>query len=286
MFSRFRIVTSSLAAAFAAAGFAASAAQAATVSAETVRPSSGAGPTVEILSFQAAPGESNDVTVTVKGGFFSTGWLVNDNTAPLGAGPGCTSLDAHTASCQFTETELTVAVNVNLGDGRDWASVAQACPHNNMDFACRPPTVDGGSGLDTIWGSDTDYSILRGGGDQHGIVAGKAGATVDGGAGNDFLTGSTARDLLLGGTGNDRLSGDAANDRAYGGDGDDNIGCGAGNDTISGGAGRDTMLGWSGRDTFYAKDGSRDKIDGGTWTDRAGIDRGLDATRRVEHVHG
>lgn len=46
------------------------------------------------------------------------------------------------------------------------------------------------------------------------------------------------------------------------------------------------MLGRSGRDNFYAKDGYRDHIDGGSQTDRAGIDRGADTTKSVERVHG
>jgi Ca2+-binding RTX toxin-like protein len=214
----------------------------------------------QTLNYQAAPGEANDVVITTRGGEFG-GWLVSDILAPLTAGAGCTSLDAHTASCPPGGTELNLYVQVDLGDSNDWASVVEACTPINYDFnyPCHPPTVDGGSGDDTVFGSDAVPSILHGGPGDDTLHAGTAGATLDGGAGADRLIGSAAKDVLIGG---------------------------AGNDTINGGRGRDNMSGGAGSDTFYAKDGYRDHINGGAGTDQARIDRGRDTTRNVEHVHG
>jgi Ca2+-binding RTX toxin-like protein len=282
----FRSATSVLVAASAfLAVFPLPGAQAATVTAVSQDPGASFG--LEELRFQAAPGEENDVTISVKGAIFASGWLVNDNSAPLTAGPGCESLDAHTASCPLVGTEVTLGVNVALGDGHDWANVGQACGHNDQDFPCDGATVDGGSGADLIWGGEDHPSILRGGEDGDRLVAGRFGATLDGGPGADSLIGSAANDTLIAGSGNDvNVFGYAGNDRAWGGDGDDIIDGGKGNDTISGGRGRDGLLGASGRDTFYAKDGYRDSIDGGGQIDSAGIDRGKDTTRHVERIHG
>jgi VCBS repeat-containing protein len=76
--------------------------------------------------------------------------------------------------------------------------------------------------------------------DTQDIVAGttagsydlRTGTTIDGGEGNDSLTGSAARDHLDGGHGNDTLNGAAGGDTLVGGQG---------NDTLTGGAGHDVF---------------------------------------------
>jgi Ca2+-binding RTX toxin-like protein len=265
-----------------ALAFTAGGAQASTV---TATPSSDGGG--EDLKFQAAAGEENDVSISVKGAFFATGWLVTDNTSTLTAGAGCQSLDAHTASCPFTSTELGIGVQVDLGDGRDWADVAQACGRNDMDFPCYRAAVDGGSGTDVIWGADGTRSLLRGEEGNDVLRAGAAGAVLNGGADSDYMVGSAANDDLIAGSGNDiHAWGYGGNDRIWGGNGADILDGGTGNDTINGGRGPDDMLGRSGRDTFQAKDGVRDHVNGGGQTDSARIDRGKDTTKSVERVRG
>lgn len=64
---------------------------------------------------------------------------------------------------------------------------------------------------------------------------------VEGGAGNDTLTGNTAANTLWGGLGNDIIDGGAGNDSLLGDDGDDTIVGGAGTDVINGGVGTDTV---------------------------------------------
>ena len=65
---------------------------------------------------------------------------------------------------------------------------------------------------------------------------------LDGGGGNDTLTGTTSADWILGGIGTDTLAGGGGNDSLEGGDGDDRLTGGAGQDTMDGGAGADTFV--------------------------------------------
>ena len=83
--------------------------------------------------------------------------------------------------------------------------------------------LDGGTGNDTITGSDGNDTIAGGAGND----------TINGGRGNDTLRGGAGDDSLVGGQGNDNLQGDA------------------GVDTLRGGAGQNTLDGGAGIDTFY-----------------------------------
>ncbi|MDR7037122.1 hypothetical protein J2X36_001866 [Methylobacterium sp. BE186] len=70
-------------------------------------------------------------------------------------------------------------------------------------------------------------------GDILTAVQGSRSYYINGGQGNDTITGGTANDFLVGGAGSDTLSGGAGNDSFIGG---------AGNDVISGGAGTDRSI--------------------------------------------
>jgi uncharacterized secreted protein with C-terminal beta-propeller domain len=116
---------------------------------------------------------------------------------------------------------------------------------------------------------------------------------IDGGWGNDTLTGGRTSDELRGGLGNDALSGRDGNDRlfgdhgvdrVYGGDGDDQILGGLGNDKMDGGLGKDSidggrnddvLLGAGGRDTLAGAAGI-DVLDGGSGRDVLGGGSGMD----------
>ena len=73
---------------------------------------------------------------------------------------------------------------------------------------------------------------------------------LNGGAGNDTITGSDGNDTILGGTGSDTLIGRRGNDTLRGGTGDDSLVGGLGNDTLQGDAGRDTLRGGAGQNTL------------------------------------
>ena len=91
-----------------------------------------------------------------------------------------------------------------------------------------------------------------------------AGLFIDGGGGDDLVTGVGTADQILGGAGNDQLSPGGGNDVVEGGDGNDRLaGDSGGTDTIRGGAGNDTLV--AGTDAQR----SVDLFDGGTGVDTA-----------------
>jgi Ca2+-binding RTX toxin-like protein len=130
-------------------------------------------------------------------------------------------------------------------------------------------------------------------------------ANVDGGDGNDIITGNNLNNLLFGGIGNDILTGDIGNDTLYGADGDDELDGGDGVDYLSGndgndnlygggssdqlygGAGDDNLYGETGNDTLAGGDGSdnlygdagNDSLDGGAGDDALYGDAGNDIIR-------
>jgi Ca2+-binding RTX toxin-like protein len=109
----------------------------------------------------------------------------------------------------------------------------------------------------------TAINLLMGDGDDTVNGSAQANAaialTIDGGTGNDNLTGSPNADTMNGGAGNDTIVGLAGVDVVNGGDGDD---------TITGGPGSETQLGGAGNDTFVWNPGDgSDTLLGGTGTD-------------------
>jgi Ca2+-binding RTX toxin-like protein len=91
-------------------------------------------------------------------------------------------------------------------------------------------TVNGGAGNDTLNGST--------------LLATSVALSLDGGAGDDRLLGGAANETLLGGEGNDFIDGNRGNDTAFMGAGDDTFvwDPGDGSDIVEGQDGFDTML--------------------------------------------
>jgi Ca2+-binding RTX toxin-like protein len=87
--------------------------------------------------------------------------------------------------------------------------------------------------------------------------------TIDGGSGNDMLTGGGGRNVILGGLGNDILHGAAGDDILMGGSGNDDLFGGSGNDVLVGGDGNDILRGGTGRDVLIGSQND-DWLDGGT----------------------
>jgi hypothetical protein len=83
--------------------------------------------------------------------------------------------------------------------------------------------------------------------------------TVDGGDGDDVITGGDFNDLLIGGRGSDTINGGAGDDLIFGG---------RGKDAVNGGIGHDTAFLNGGDDSFVWNPGDgSDTIDGGSGTD-------------------
>ena len=81
------------------------------------------------------------------------------------------------------------------------------------------------------------------GGDGNDYLSGGGGLDVmHGGAGDDLLKGGQAATKMYGDDGNDTLQGGIGNELLYGGTGNDRLIGGAGNDYLSGGAGNDTFI--------------------------------------------
>jgi Ca2+-binding RTX toxin-like protein len=97
-------------------------------------------------------------------------------------------------------------------------------------------------------------------------------ASLEGGAGNDLLSGSAANDTLVGGvdddelrggSGMDRLDGNPGDDSIYGAKGIDVLMGGPGSDDMFGGIGNDHLLGGSGKDLLDGLQGRKDRCVGG-----------------------
>jgi Ca2+-binding RTX toxin-like protein len=108
--------------------------------------------------------------------------------------------------------------------------------------------IVGTEGPDILTGTPLADVILGLGGDDRLTAVPQyfSGDTLDGGAGDDTLTGSFEGDSLDGGPGNDVLRG------------------GASADLLVGGPGRDTLNGEGGQDLVLARDGERDVVSCGT----------------------
>ncbi|WP_109122336.1 DUF4347 domain-containing protein, partial [Azospirillum sp. TSO22-1] len=116
--------------------------------------------------------------------------------------------------------------------------------------------VDGGAGADTI-ASASDWTAIRVGsvdGVEEITADGHTGVTIAADAADNTLNFSavtlTGIGQIDGGDGNDTITGSAAADHILGGSGADSLLGGTGDDTLDGGAGVDTLAGGTGNDTY------------------------------------
>ena len=175
------------------------------------------------LTFEAAPGELNRVTVTQSGSDFT----VRDAGAAVTAGAGCSG-GGESATC--TGAQSVVA---RLADGED---VFELAPGGSA-----PVSAEGGIGDDVLRGAGGNDEIR--GGDGNDSLEGAGGVDrLHGEAGTDTLQGGDGNDLLDGATGPDTLTAGDGSDSLLGGDGDDLLEAGKGNDSLDGGVGNDRLL--------------------------------------------
>jgi hypothetical protein len=255
---------------------------------------------VETVTVVALPGESNRLSFTIAGDAV----VVRDPSAPLTAGDArCTSSGVGELTCRGA-LGAPAGLSVDAGDGDDVVDDTATALPMRVDGGLGKDTLLGGTGSDDLrpgLGDDTvdggpgdntvDYAertatvavVLDGGvpsglaGDRDGrapsgeggeydtitnvgnidggrgddVLTGNAGTNVlTGGAGADTLRGGGAKDSLYGGPGADRLFGDADDDALIGNAGDDRLAGGAGDDTLSGGFGADGFDGGAGDDYF------------------------------------
>ena len=96
---------------------------------------------------------------------------------------------------------------------------------------------------------------------------------VDGGDGDDTITGRGGDDDLDGGSGNDALTGNGGADHLFGNDGSGTGG--DGNDTLTGGSGADVIIGDAGNDHLFGGT-EGDELTGGPGTDDVNGEGGAD----------
>lgn len=118
------------------------------------------------------------------------------------------------------------------------------------------PTWTGTTGDDTISKSTATVSwTLNGGAGNDTITGGTVADVLNGGSGNDYLYGRAGDDTVKGGAGDDWVQGDAGVDYLYGEANNDTLAGGDGADYLYGGAGVDTIFGQAGDDRIYGGDG-------------------------------
>jgi hypothetical protein len=227
----------------------------------------------DMIVFTAGKAENNHAVVTMESSAYPRyRFVVRDRIAQLQAGPGCEQLDFQTAAC----TAGAVGP-VRLGDGDDWFASGVGAGD-----------VHGGAGQDVL--QHIDGRMFGGAGDD--VIAGSWGA---GGGGADVLTvgsgaGESGDDVLRcfprdtvcsldGGSGDDRLTGGTSVDRLFGGRGDDFIHGGDDRDTLRGGPGADVLV------SREERSAARDRVECGAGRrDRAVADRRDHVKRSCERV--
>jgi Ca2+-binding RTX toxin-like protein len=153
---------------------------------------------------------------------------------------------SNTAEVSFT---YTIAGTNPRGYSGGWNLVGG----NEVDFgdlrtitvkACSQ-FIDGGSGNDRISGDNCNDFLNGNGGND----------LIFGESGDDLLDGGSGKDRLYGEIGDDILNGDDDNDFLFGGSGDDLLDGGSGKDRLYGGTGDDILEGGDDNDFLFAGSG-------------------------------
>ena len=174
-----------------------------------------------------------------------------------------TDLDGLTITAS-TLTDLKLHVTATATDSV--ASVASTSQDLSIVFdrTGAPSIVEGGSGNDNITGG-AGNDVLYG----SSMPSGKVSLPSNAKEGDD--------DILHGGAGNDTIYGQNGDDQLFGDAGDDWMSGGKGNDALYGGTGHNTINGDTGDDVIYAQGGD-DVVAGGTGFDTldfSASDRGI-----------
>lgn len=218
------------------------------------------------VSYEAGPGEANNVTVTA---FAGTLTITDTGVVAI--------VDADMGDNCMVATQTAICTNafqfnLFLGDLSDRVLAGQALDAGGN-------TIDGGAGDDTLGGTPGYDEILGGSGDDT-IDALGDGDWVDGGDGDDAIAMGEGDDSGTGAAGNDTIDAgpgdDGRGEPVFGGDGSDVLNGGPGDDRLLGdnlgqatSPGGDTLNGGDGDDTFLGRDPGPDVMIGGPGFDSA-----------------
>ena len=173
-----------------------------------------------------------------------------DLAAAVGGTVGDGQQDFVTAYGTFGNDIVTLAMSGGAVSVTGLPAQVTIAHADGIDFL----TLFGNAGNDTFDASTVPASALRlniDGGDGNDLLSGSAGDNnLAGDNGNDTVRGGGGNDILLGELGNDRLEGGAGVDNVFGGNGKDVILGGSGDDALDGGWGNDTITGGVGNDTI------------------------------------
>lgn len=233
----------------------------------------------DTVRFDGAPGELNNLTVTVA----TNGTLqINDNGNLI-------TIDASASGLGFTGGGTSTLSNGNLGlmqkllfilGDNDDSLVAREIPirvealgdegNDTISIfsgliAAGNNELRGGSGDDSLTGGSTN-DVLSGDSGNDLLRSGDGDDILNGGTGDDTHVGGDGNDIFNGGSGDDDIDGGDGDDTAIGGNGNDTIRGGDGLDSLSGGPGEDQLLGGDGADTLTGN-ADNDTINGGSATD-------------------
>ncbi|MGA4843633.1 calcium-binding protein [Streptomyces sp. G45] len=236
------------------------------------------------VTYRAADGQANHVTVTASKSGADAITYVIDDAVTITAGDGCShpsAADRTKVTCTVTTLESQdpyATLEMGLGDRADTVTYT-----NRTDQAYYHAAIDLGSGKDKLTeSSGTQGNSVKGGtgddtlsvgrvtvvsgGDGKDTIRAAGGSIALGGAGNDTITSTGADSAAEGGAGDDVIRGGAHRQSLSGDDGDDTVNAGAGDDFVYGGKGRDVLYGDSGDDKLYGNSGD-DKLYGGPGRD-------------------
>jgi len=138
---------------------------------------------------------------------------------------GGAGLDTASYATSIGQIFIDLVTGDNTGDARfDTFVDIEALMLSSFDDIAQLSTairrVNGGGGNDVLTGNN-GRDTIEGGADDDTLLGGASNDLLQGDGGDDFLDGGTGDDTLLGGTENDRLTGSAGADVMDGGAGDD-----------------------------------------------------------------
>ena len=180
---------------------------------------------VERISTEALGGADTAVVNDLSGTDLKTAEF--DLEAAIGGSAGDGAAD--TVTVRGTNGNDSVAIAANAG-AVDVTGLPAAVKIEHSEAANDSLLVETLAGNDTVNGGVGVAALIK--------------VTIDGGTGNDTINGTDASERLLGGDGNDAVDGNRGDDIGFLGEGNDSFRWdpGDGSDTIEGQAGADTML--------------------------------------------